>query len=174
MSKWIKGCTPWTKGRKLSEEHKKRISTSHFGIRQTEEAKRKISKFFKGKPNGLLGKKRIMSEHWHLKQKLVKRKGCNSPTWKGGLTPKNKIIRNSLEYKLWRTAVFERDKYTCIWCGILGGWHKELQKNIKLNADHIKPFALYPELRFAIDNGRTLCEDCHRTTETWGKRGKNA
>ena len=32
----------------------------------------------------------------------------------------------------------------------------------KLNADHIKPFSLYPELRLIVENGRTLCVDCHK------------
>jgi hypothetical protein len=79
--------------------------------------------------------------------------------WKGGVTPFRKLAYYSLEYRLWRTAVFERDDYTCIWCGQISG---------VLNADHIKPWCDYPELRFAIDNGRTLCEKCHKTTETYG------
>lgn len=79
--------------------------------------------------------------------------------YKGGITPINKKIRNSSEYKIWRRAVLERDNYTCVWCSC-----KE-----KLHADHIKPFYLFPELRFAIDNGRTLCEPCHKTTDTWGR-----
>lgn len=86
------------------------------------------------------------------------------PNWKGGVSPINKIIRRSNEYKLWRTAVFERDNYTCVWCGLKSG----LGKGAVLHPDHIKPFAYYPELRFAIDNGRTLCIDCHRTTDTYG------
>ena len=40
-------------------------------------------------------------------------------------------------------------------------------KTVTLNADHIKPFAYFPELRFAIDNGRTLCVDCHKKTDTY-------
>ena len=87
-------------------------------------------------------------------------KNHNHWNWQGGKTPICKTIRKSMEYKLWRKAVFERDKYTCVWCGN--------NKSGNLEADHIKPFALFPELRFAIDNGRTLCRDCHRKTSSYG------
>lgn len=88
-------------------------------------------------------------------------KGKNHYFWNGGITPINEKIRKSTEYRLWRIAVFMRDDYTCQSCNIRGE---------ELHADHIKPFALYPELRFAIDNGRTLCINCHRKTDTWGRR----
>ena len=57
------------------------------------------------------------------------------------------------EYKAWRRDVFERDSYTCQYCGQIGG---------KLNAHHIKPYAYYPDLRTDLDNGITLCVKCHR------------
>ncbi len=80
-------------------------------------------------------------------------RGKNHHNWKGGVTPKNLIIRNSVEMKKWRHDVFKRDDYTCQNCKQRGG---------KLNADHIKPFCLYPESRFDLDNGRTLCVECHK------------
>jgi predicted restriction endonuclease len=75
--------------------------------------------------------------------------------WQGGKTQKGIIFRNRIEYKEWRKAVFERDNYTCQFCGKHGG---------SLQADHIKPFALFPDLRLELSNGRTLCIPCHRTT----------
>lgn len=89
------------------------------------------------------------------------KRGKEHHSWKGGVNDINNTIRNSKESKLWRVAVFERDDYTCRFCGVRGG---------TLNADHIKPFAYFPELRFAIDNGRTLCVPCHRSTNTWGNK----
>jgi len=146
------------KGKKLGampEEVKRKISKSNkgnlSGIKNGEK-----TQFKKGRPGMFKGKKR------------PELSGENHYAWKGGITPINEKIRKSLEYKLWRTAVFERDNYTCVWCGNRNGNGKE----IVLHADHIKPFAHYPELRFAIDNGRTLCVTCHRKTDTYGFKNK--
>jgi hypothetical protein len=80
-----------------------------------------------------------------------------------------KVLMNTFEYKIWRKSIFERDNWTCIFCGTRSA------KGIKvvLHADHIKPWVDYPELRFAIDNGRTLCAKCHYKTETFGGRSRN-
>jgi len=59
--------------------------------------------------------------------------------------------RNMPEYIEWRSAVYERDNWTCQECGTQG----------PLNAHHIKSWAHHPEFRFDIDNGVTLCEKCH-------------
>ena len=94
--------------------------------------------------------------------------GSKHYNWKGGITAENTRIRNSLDSKVWKQAVKQRDDWTCVICGIKN--HVGLGKSVKLHADHIKPFSLFPELRFAIDNGRTLCEDCHRKTDTFAGR----
>lgn len=73
-----------------------------------------------------------------------------------------KAERKTPQYAAWRTAVFERDGYRCAICGEVGG---------RLNAHHIKPFARYPDLRLDVDNGITLCEECHK--EVHRKKGKD-
>jgi 5-methylcytosine-specific restriction endonuclease McrA len=83
-------------------------------------------------------------------------KGKDNYFWKGGICPKHLIIRNSIEMRLWRAAVFARDNFTCQGCGERRGY---------LEAHHIKSFSEFPQLRFAIDNGVSLCQLCHAETD---------
>ena len=47
-----------------------------------------------------------------------------------------------------------------------------MNKFIGYHADHELPFAYFPDLRFEVLNGRTLCETCHRKTPTFGEGAK--
>lgn len=61
--------------------------------------------------------------------------------------------RSTKEYKEWRHEVFERDDYTCQDCG---------KRGVKLQAHHIKKWAIYPKERYNVNNGITLCVKCHK------------
>jgi 5-methylcytosine-specific restriction endonuclease McrA len=182
------GRQPWNKGKTL-ESYKTHYKNGFGGTFKkgdkawhsgktgvySEDAKEKMRKAKLGKPSWNKGTKGVMKSwnkgtkgKWKLTEEQRRKKSENARrgerhhSWKGGVKAEHLRIRHSLEYKLWREAIFKRDNYTCIWCGDSRGGN--------LNADHIKPFALYPELRFALDNGRTLCITCHKTTETYGNR----
>lgn len=62
--------------------------------------------------------------------------------------------RYTSEYKLWKQTVYERDNHTCQECNA---------NHCKVHAHHIKPAKDYKELRFDINNGVCLCEQCHKT-----------
>lgn len=115
--------------------------------------------------SGMSGKKQTPE---HREAIRLANLGEKSSNWKGGVTPANELFRKTAAYKQWRLSVFTRDNYTCKHCGI-----KSVRGNrIILNADHILPFALYPDLRLDVDNGRTLCIECHKKTDTYGNGAK--
>lgn len=160
------------KGKKLSLEHRKALSLAKIGIKHGHKTNNGKKAWNNGIPHTIEHKaklkvtraKQVMKPHTiESRLKLsAERKGNKWYTWKGGITKTNLAVRNQVEYKLWREAVFKRDNWTCVWCGFRG----------YVEADHIKPFAYYPELRFSIDNGRTLCKPCHKTTNTYGGKAK--
>ncbi len=87
--------------------------------------------------------------------------GENNPNWKGGISIKNGE-RSDPRVAVWRKAVKRRDNNICQKCGIDGNNPcVTCHRRPIMHADHIKPWAKYPELRFDVDNGRMLCEDCH-------------
>lgn len=150
------------RGRKLSGEHRKKISeyNKRIGRMPPDPTGRKFSQETKDKISRALTGIRRNNEHL---------RGANNHNWRGGTTPERTKIWKSREYQEWRTAVFTRDNYTCQDCGTSSA----VGNPVTLNADHIKPFALHPELRFKVNNGRTLCLPCHRKTPTYGWRLSN-
>jgi len=86
------------------------------------------------------------------------KRGSNNPNWKGGFFLERRP-RDTIEYKEWRTKVYQRDNYTCQTCSIKGG---------QLVAHHIKSWKSYPGLRYEVSNGLTLCTPCHKKTHNYG------
>jgi hypothetical protein len=81
-------------------------------------------------------------------------RGFRNPNWKGGISDNWSKLRFSQEYVIWRKSVFEKDNYTCRGCGY--------DKGHTLQAHHILRRVDFPHLIFAIDNGITLCKNCHK------------
>jgi predicted nucleic acid-binding Zn ribbon protein len=69
----------------------------------------------------------------------------------------NRFWRGTIKYKQWREAVFARDNWTCQECGS----RSKKGLYLRIEAHHKKPFSTFPELRFIVDNGITLCKKCH-------------
>lgn len=75
------------------------------------------------------------------------------------ITDYDKLIGESSDerggaiYREWRYAVLERDGFCCRICG---------ESGVPLHAHHIKPWNRYPEERFNVDNGMTMCAECHK------------
>lgn len=84
--------------------------------------------------------------------------GARNNKWNGGVTPYNKLIRDSDEYLRWRNDIFVRDDYTCQTCKVRGG---------ELQAHHKQPFSTHSLFRLTLENGITLCKKCHNYLHTY-------
>ena len=84
--------------------------------------------------------------------------GISIQEWKEFSTTKEERLRRGADHKAWRKAVFARDNFTCQLCGDRS--HKG--HSVELHPHHIKPKKQFPELRFVVANGTTLCLSCHK------------
>ena len=176
IGKANKGKPAWNKNIKCPEETKRKISLANKGnipwnkgIPASDELKKKYSEAHKGQIAWNKGTKGISGAPKPESFKEYRRKkwsGENNPNWRGGTSEEEKIIKNSSKWRNWRKSVFERDNYTCQMCGIKTG----LGYRVFLHPHHIKPFSDYPELRFDVNNGITLCRECHRKTDNYGSK----
>jgi hypothetical protein len=152
------------KGIKLTKEHKEKISLNH--------ARQNLGKKFSQEWRDKISKSRIAL---HLKGM----RGEKSPNWKGGKSELRVIIQKTANYKKWRKKVFERDNYTCKWCGYNKGKIIEPHHIITLVSildDLLKEFGkenFYTKIidnpkLYIISNGVTLCQTCHKKTENYG------
>lgn len=92
--------------------------------------------------------------------------GPESRAWRGGKSLERELWQGSKACKDWRKAVYIRDNFACVLC------KASADDGVRLNADHIKPWAYFPELRADVNNGRTLCVSCHKQTDTYGSKAK--
>ena len=102
-------------------------------------------------------------------QSIPPKYGKDNPHWKGGVQY-HRVERATFEYNDWRKSVFDRDLYTCQCCNDRNGNGHA----VKLCAHHIKNWKDYPEERYNVDNGITLCETCHNLFHSqYGKKLNN-
>ena len=122
------------------------------GIKCSEETKKKISERMKDRTPWNKGKKRLQVA-WNKGKSATWAIGEKNVNWRGGVERQKELrkIRCSAEYTIWRCKVLVRDNFTCILC----------KTYPSVIADHIKSFSNFPELRFDVDNGRTVCKKCH-------------
>lgn len=78
--------------------------------------------------------------------------GESNPAWKGGTTSLNKRERRRFNVGKTSREILKRDNYNCQICG---------ERGKKLQIDHIQPWSENIELRFSMDNCRTVCIPCH-------------
>lgn len=141
------------------------------GWKHSEDYRKHMSELYKGKAKSLGTRMKLREaalRRWQKPDELKKHSESqrrrfsnpeNHPNWQGGITPIQLKLRTQEKYKKWRKNVFERDNYTCQECGDNQGGN--------LQAHHIKPFAYYPNVRYKLSNGVTLCKKCHKQTFKW-------
>lgn len=155
-------------GRTLSQEHKVKIRSSSGGWHHTDETKRHLRQVNLGRSVSVETREKLSAAvkgktyteiHGDNADSVaLKISQAHRMKWEGKRRVDARPYHGCAEYKNWRTAVFKRDNFTCKKCGKRDGQ--------PLQAHHIKRWIEFPDLRFVVSNGITLCEDpCHKEVD---------
>jgi len=106
---------------------------------------------------------------WHI--------GKNSPVWTDNYRKSfRQRIMELKEYKDWRFKVFKRDGFTCREClkysGVEAHHIKSMSSVLRENKVKTIEDARNCKELWDIKNGITLCEECHRKTDSYLKKVK--
>jgi hypothetical protein len=169
---WFKKGQKVRLGAKLSKKTKKQIGKSNKG--------NPAHRYWKGKKRpDMIGHKwnigRKQSKITCEKKSKLKRKLVKSGNWKNqyggykGRTELLELIRKSLKNRQWRSDIFTRDNFICHDCGKNHCWIEahHIKEFIKIIRENIKTFeeAMDCEELWNLNNGRTLCRECHNKTK---------
>jgi len=90
-------------------------------------------------------------------------RGENHFNWKGGISLLRNRIQSLFKYRQWRSDVFTRDNFTCQICEIKADHYPKMFYKIRdeFNIKSLEDAENCEEL-WNINNGRTLCKNCHR------------
>lgn len=162
------------KGRKAWNKDKKQIDFPQLkggrkkGYIMSETQKVNISLSSKGKKATLEARENMRKA----------RSGAGSSFWKDGRVLLTFLIRNCFRYRQWRSDVYTRDNYICQSCFKRGGkleahHYKRLSDILEENKIKTIEEALNCEELWNINNGVTLCRDCHFKTDNYGGKPNN-
>jgi len=165
---------------KLSDETKEKLMISKLGDKNP-----MFGKTTSDKQKDIVRKRMIENNPAKLLHNRIKLRnshlGEKSPFWKGGKTKLSKLIKANFKYRLWREAIFKRDNWTCQECNFRnkgGGERRNIHPHhlisfatiISNNKIDTLEKALKCKLLWDINNGITLCNVCHKLTESYGNK----
>ena len=92
-------------------------------------------------------------------------RGAENHRYNPNLTDEERVNGRGNDHRVWSHRILSRDNYTCKICG------KSPSGN--LNAHHLNGWNKFTEQRFDLENGVTLCTDCHNEFHDLFGRGNN-
>lgn len=90
---------------------------------------------------------------WNKKVYTARIENFNKSLGRDGTTGIHNLKeRLKPKYRVWRKSIIKRDCNICKKCNC---------SSMKIQVHHLNAWAAFPEDRFDIDNGASLCKECH-------------